>query len=201
MILGLVGEHGKIEKIFMEISSFPHKRINVIGTTSSGKSTLAGALGMRLAIPYIELDALYWNPNWAGTDDESFREKVETAIRSPRWVVAGNYSRVRNLIWSKAEAIVWLDYPFSVVFWRLLTRTVRRAVTQEELWNGNRDKFWRHLKLWSDESLFKWLFKTYWRRKREIPLQLQQREYQHLQVFHFKSPCETERWLDRLAIQ
>lgn len=185
----------------MEKLHFPHKRIAVIGTTGAGKSTLARLLASRLAIPYIELDALYWNPNWVGTEDEIFRERVETAICLPGWVLAGNYSRVRNLVWSKAEAIIWLDYSFPVVFWRLLTRTICRAVTQEELWNGNREKFWWHLKLWSDESLFNWLFKTYWRRKREIPLQLRQQENQHLKVFHFISPRETEEWLNCLMVE
>ena len=112
--------------------------------------------------------------------------------------MAGNYSRVRDLIWERAELIIWLDYSFPLIFWRLLTRTIRRAVTQEELWNGNRETFWGHLKLWSQDSLFNWLFKTYWRRKREIPILLARPEYVHLKSIRFKHPRETEEWLETL---
>jgi hypothetical protein len=113
-------------------------------------------------------------------------------------VIAGNYSRTRPITWPRAEAVIWLDYSFPVVFWRLITRTIRRAITQEELWNGNRERFWWHLKLWSDESLIHWLFKTYWRRKHEYPKLFLQPEYAHLDVFHFKHSKETDAWLKNL---
>lgn len=177
---------------------FTHQRIVVIGTTSSGKSTLAESLAKKLGIPYVELDALFWEPNWQEASPLEFRRRVESAIKPDAWVVAGNYSRVRNLIWERAELILWLDYPLPTVFWRLLTRTVCRAVTQEELWNGNRETFWWHLKLWSQESLFHWLFKTYWRRKQEIPILLSLPENRHLKCIHFKHPSETEKWLEKI---
>jgi adenylate kinase family enzyme len=170
----------------------------VIGTTSSGKSTLAQRLAERFGADFIELDALYWQPSWTPAPLEEFRASVEAATRSPSWVVAGNYHVVRDLIWPRAEAVIWLDYSFPVIFWRLLRRTIRRGWTQEELWNGNREKFWWHLKLWSNESLFYWLFKTYWRRKRETPILLTFPEHTHLHLIHLRSPRETEEWLASL---
>ena len=170
----------------------------VIGTTSSGKSTLAKALAEKLFLDFIELDALHWEPNWRMAEIGVFRTRVESALQSNTWVVAGNYHVVRDLVWARAQAVIWLDYPFPIVFWRLLTRTIRRAVTREELWNGNRETFWEHLKLWSEDSLFHWLFKTYWRRKREIPRLLEMREYKHLKAFHFKHPREAEEWINSI---
>ncbi len=181
------------------MNPFPYKRIVVIGTTSSGKSTLAKNLADKLSLDFIELDALHWEPNWHEAEDDIFRERVDAATRAEGWIVAGNYHIVRDLIWSRAEALIWLDYSFPLVFWRLTYRTVRRAITREELWNGNREKFWWHLKFWSDESLFRWLFKTYWRRKREIPMELSKSEHAHLKIFHFTSPKETEDWLNSIG--
>lgn len=176
-------------------SLFPYRQLVVIGTTSSGKSTLAKQISDRLGLDFVELDALHWQANWTPATLEVFRERVETATSAKSWVVAGNYHVVRDLIWPRAEAVVWLDYPFPVVFWRLLRRTIRRSWRQEELWNGNREKFWWHLKLWSEESLFHWLFKTYWRRKREIPMLLALPEHAHLKLIHFQSPREADKWL------
>lgn len=178
---------------------FPHQRLVVVGTTSSGKSTLAAKLSEKLACDFIELDALHWEANWKAADVQDFRNRVREAVQAPAWVAAGNYSVVRDLIWPQAQAVIWLDYPLPLVFWRLLTRTIRRAVTREELWNGNRESFWWHLKIWSEESLFHWLFKTYWRRKREIPILLQQPQHMHLCLYQFKSPREADQWLKSLS--
>jgi adenylate kinase family enzyme len=181
------------------MNTFPYKRMVVIGTTSSGKSTLAKQIADTFGLDFIELDALYWEPNWKAAETDTFRERVEHATEAEKWIVAGNYSKVRDIVWSRAEAVIWLDYPFPIVFWRMLIRTIRRGVTQEELWNGNREKFWWHLKLWSDDSLFKWLFKTYWRRKRETPILLSQLENTHLKAIHFKHPREAQKWLEEIS--
>lgn len=181
------------------MESFPYHRIVVVGATSSGKSTLAKRLAEKIGGDFIELDALHWEPNWVEAKPEDLRERVKTATSSQVWVVAGNYHAVRDVIWAKAEVIIWLDYSLLLIFWRLLTRTVRRWITQEELWNGNRETFWWHFKIWSDDSLFHWLFKTYWRRKREYPIFFAQPENSHLKVIHFKNPSEMESWFSKVA--
>jgi len=177
---------------------FPYRRMAVIGATGSGKSTLAERLANKLGLDFIELDALHWERNWTEAPVEVFRLRVEKAVQAQAWVVAGNYHVVRDQVWPSAESIIWLDYPFPVVFWRLTIRIIRRAVTREVLWNENVETFWPHLRLWSDKSLFKWLFKTYWRRKREYPQLLAQPGHQHLRVFRFRTPHETEEWLATL---
>ncbi len=183
------------------MNTFPHRRIAVVGTTSSGKSTLAERLARKIGADYIELDAFYWEPNWTPATALDFFIRTKETIQAETWVAAGNYRLVRNLIWDKAEAVIWLDYPFHIVFWRLLKRTLRRAVTQEELWNGNREKFWGHLKLWSEESLFHWLFKTYWRRKQEYPMLFSLPQNAHLKIIHFKHPKEMEDWLGNMSLR
>jgi adenylate kinase family enzyme len=182
-------------------SEFSYNKIVVVGTTSSGKSTLAGRLAKKIGGDFIELDALHWEPNWVEAPDEVFRQRVETAINSQVWVVAGNYHIVRDVVWQRAEAIIWLDYPFHTVFWRLLSRTIRRVATKEKLFSGNIENGWMHLKLWSEESLFHWLFKTYWRRKREYPLLFALPQNAHLKIIHFKHPRETEDWLKNMSLQ
>lgn len=175
--------------------NFPYKRIVVIGTTSSGKSTIAERIAKRLNLDFIELDALHWETNWQGAPLEVFRERVETATRSERWIVAGNYHVVRDLIWPKAEVIIWLDYSLRRIFWQLTRRTFKRWWYQEELWNGNRERLLLHFKIWSQESLFHWLFKTYWRRKRETPELLAMPEHKHLELIRLKHPKQAEEWI------
>jgi len=178
--------------------SFPYNRIVIVGTTSSGKSTLAEQLANKFDYNFIELDALYWEPNWMGAPPQIFRERVEKATRAERWVAAGNYHIVRDLIWSRAEAVVWLDYSLWRIFSQLIRRTFKRWWKKDLLWGTNYEKLSKHFKLWSQESLFHWLFRTYWRRKREYPRLFTISKNRHLEVICFKDPKETAEWLNSL---
>jgi len=171
-------------------------RIVVIGVTGSGKTTLAGQLSHRLDLPHIELDALHWEENWTPVPKNRFRQKVQAALAGEYWVVDGNYSKVRDLIWPRAQTLIWLDYSLSFILWRQISRGLRRIVTREKLWNNNRET-WR--KFFSRDSLILWAIKTHPRRRREIPQLLKQAEHAHLQTIHLRSAKETEEWLARLA--
>ncbi len=116
-------------------------RINVVGSTGSGKTALARRISERLGIPYVELDAIRHGPGWTEMPDHLFREKVSIALSDDTWVVDGNYHVLRDVVWPKASTIIWLDYTMRVVAWRLFSRTLRRNLTGEVLWNGNRERF------------------------------------------------------------
>lgn len=178
------------------MTPFPYQRVVIIGVTSSGKSTLAETLAKRFDMSFIDLDALHWEPGWQEAQAEIFRSRVEKAIEARRWAIAGNYRGVRDITWLKADAVIWLDYPFLTVLWQLTRRTLKRWWTHELLWGTNYESLWNHAKLWSEESLFHWLVKTYWRRKREYTLLLSQPEHQHLKVIRLKHPKETQEWLE-----
>ncbi|MCL4530700.1 MAG: adenylate kinase [Chloroflexi bacterium] len=182
------------------MQSFPFKRIVVVGTTSSGKSTLAKKLADEFALDFIELDALHWGPNWTEAPNDVFRARVETAACAERWIVAGNYQIVRDIIWPRAEGIIWLDYSLWTIFRQLTRRTFTRWWTRELLWGTNRENLLIHFKLWSDDSLYHWLFKTYWRRKREYSMLFSQPEYAHLKIIQLKSPKETEEWVGQFLV-
>ena len=179
--------------------NFLLRRIVVVGTISSGKSTIAKRLAEKLALNFIELDALHWEQGWIETPDETFRARAEEATRISDWVVEGNYHRVRDIIWPRAEAIIWLDYSLPLIFWRLTYRIFKRAITRELLWGKNIEPFWIQFKIWSEDSLYHWLFKTYWRRKREYPQLFMQPSYAHLKIFCFKSPRQVDNWLASMS--
>src|SRR5687768_13420816 len=103
------------------------RRIHVIGTSCSGKSTFAAALAARVGLPHVELDALHWEPDWVEVPDDIFRSRVTDLVATEGWVVDGNYSVVRDMVWARADTIVWLDYRFPLVFGRALRRTAGRV--------------------------------------------------------------------------
>jgi adenylate kinase family enzyme len=172
-------------------------RIVIIGTTGSGKTTLGENLGRVLAIQPTDLDALNWENDWQAAPPETFEQRVTDVVNRERWIISGNYSRVRDLIWSQADTIIWLDYPFHVNLWRLSKRTWGRVTGKKLLWNTNNRETWG--RIIGKDSIIRWFFQTYNRRKRETPLLLAQPEYQHIQVIHHQHPRDTERFLKELA--
>ncbi len=170
-------------------------RIVVVGNTSSGKTTLAGRLAGRLGYPHVELDALYWDPGWTPVPKELFRQRVAAALAGDRWVVDGNYSKARDISWSRADTVIWLDFPLALIMWRLLRRTVRRVATREALWNSNRESFRRAFM--SRDSLFLWALRTHRRKRRDYTALLSDGgEYSHLNVVRLCSPRAVEQWLE-----
>lgn len=113
------------------------QRVLVIGSSGSGKSTVARTIAHRLAVPHIELDALFHGPGW--TQRATFVEDVDHATSTPAWVADGNYSPVRDLLWSRADTVVWLDLPRWLVEWQVIRRSFSRWLARETLWNGNRE--------------------------------------------------------------
>jgi adenylate kinase family enzyme len=169
------------------------RRVVVGGSTGSGKSTYARALAKKMGVPLIELDAMRHGPNWTETPDDRFRELVAARTSADAWVVDGNYSMTMDLTWGRADTFVWLDYPLRVILWRLFVRTNRRIIRREVLWNGNRERFANAYL--SRQSLYVWVFRTFWRRRRNWPRWLAE-GYRHLDAHRFRTPGEAERWLE-----
>ncbi|MBN2566166.1 MAG: adenylate kinase [Candidatus Eisenbacteria bacterium] len=141
------------------------QRIMVVGTSCSGKTTLARCVAATLDVPHVELDALHWGPGWSQCPLDEFREVVREHTRGSRWVVDGNYGKVRDIVLARATDAIWLNYSFPVVFGRALSRTGRRVVSGEELFGGNRETF--RSAFLSGDSIPWWVLRTYRGRKRE----------------------------------
>lgn len=184
--------------MFRNSTTFPKpgNRIAVIGATGSGKTTLAQRLGDILDLPVIELDALHWMPGWTEKPWPEIRTDLDRMTRQDRWITDGNYSQVRDLIWPRADTIIWLDYPFLSIFLRLFIRTLKRVFLKVELWNGNRERFRENFL--SRDSLFVWLVTSFPKPRKNYPLAFQEPQHAHLQVLRFTHPRQTERWMKTL---
>jgi adenylate kinase family enzyme len=165
----------------------------VVGTSGSGKTTLAHRLAQQLGIPHVELDALHWGPNWTPAPPDVFRERAAEALSGQAWATDGNYSTVRDIVWKRADTVVWLDYSLPVVMGRVTWRTLRRSIRREELWSENRERL--REALLSRDSIVWWALRTYRRRKKEYPHLFSQPAYAHLRVIHLRSPRSAREWL------
>ena len=176
-------------------------RISVIGTSSTGKSTLAEHLATLIDGAYIELDALFWLPGWQESTAEDFQTKVRAATTaSPRWAVSGNYfsKGIPEITWAEGDTIIWIDLPFRTLFPRLLRRTYRRWRDNELLWGTNRENVWEHFKLWSNDSLPGYVIRNHRRGRRRQAERFADPRWSHLQRHHLRSPAEVTQFLDQV---
>jgi adenylate kinase family enzyme len=172
------------------------RRISVIGTTASGKSTLAVALAVRLGVPHIELDGVEHQANWTQIPRAQFRAIVAARIAGDGWVTDGNYKIVRDLIWARADTVIWLDYPMVVPLWRVTWRTFWRMARRVELWNGNREQWRRVL---NRDNLWFYILRTHRRRRRDFAALVAQPDHAHLAMLRLRSPRATARLLASLT--
>ncbi|MCT9008727.1 adenylate kinase [Streptomyces rhizosphaerihabitans] len=171
------------------------ERILVVGVTGAGKSTLARAVSSRLCLPYHEMDALYFNgPGWAVNDQ--LTEDVSGLAAGPRWIVDSlGYPEVRDLLWTRADTVIWLDYSRHVVMPRILRRSIRRTVTREVVFGGNRET-WREW-LRRDHPVW-WSWSQHGPRHDEVERRTLDPAFAPLDTLRFGHPDETAAWVASL---
>lgn len=171
-----------------DLESWFVRRVSVVGVSGSGKSTLARELAARLGVPHVELDAIFHQPGWQPLPAQQFAQRVSAAVAGDGWVIDGNYSAVQQLIWYRADTVIWLDLPRHTVMQRIVRRTLRRVATGEELWNGNRER-WRNLLTWDpEESVISWSWHHYGTYRDRYAAAMQDPVYRHLDFIRITKP-------------
>ena len=174
------------------------RRVSVIGASGSGKTTVGCALAARLGVPFVEMDELHWTQaDWELPPLEEFRARVDEATQGASWVVDGSYGKARDIVWSRADTVVWLDLPFPLMLARTVRRTLARMRGGEPLWGIQRESF--RSAFFSRDSLVLYLIRTQRRRARTYREWLGRPEYRHLRLIHVHSPLEVDRFLAQAA--
>lgn len=161
-------------------------RFVAVGTSGSGKTAFANSLSKAMGCPHIELDRLYWGPNWVAVPPENFETAVRASTAGDSWVADGNYSAVRDVLWSRATHIVWLNFDRFTVFSRVFWRTVSRGVMRTELFNGNRESL--RMAFFSKESVLLWSLTTFSKNRTKFQLLRKDPKFAHLQWTEITAP-------------
>jgi adenylate kinase family enzyme len=175
------------------------RRVSVVGNSGSGKSTVARELALVLGGPYLELDGVFHQPGWVPLPEDEFRGVVAAAAAGDRWVMDGNYSAVRPLVWARADTVVWLDLPRRTVMRQVIRRTLRRAVTRQELWNGNREPLRNFLTWVPEDSVISWAWHNHAKYQHRYAVAAADPAYAHLTFIRLTSRRAIARFLTESA--
>ena len=175
------------------------RRILILGRTGSGKTTLARELAAAIDVPHVELDALYFGPGFTTVPLPVLRERTTAAIAAERWVTDGNKSAVRDLVWPRADTIVWLDYPVGVSLWRLGKRALWRTSVLKTEASQTGDKAGLPKQMLSAAKGVLTALRSHRGQRRTYPKMFAEPQNRHLAVVRLRSPRATRRWLARVA--
>ena len=172
-------------------------KINVIGTSGSGKTTFGRDLADNLGIPFVEMDAIFWGPNWTFPEDDELFQRLAAALVGESWVLDGNYTRTLPIKWEKVDTVIWLDFSFPRTLYQALVRATARVITGEELWPGTGNKeFFR--KLFSRDSIVWWTIKTHRRNRKKFTKYMKLDEFSFIKFIRLRSPAKAEYLLQKI---
>ena len=112
------------------------KRIHIIGSVASGKTTLAKKLSTQLGIPYYELDNIVWKRGVTEDRRRTEQERevyLETIIQSEKWIIEGvhNEDWVANSFY-EADVIIFLNTPYAIRTFRIIKRYIKQTLGIEK---------------------------------------------------------------------
>ena len=167
------------------------RRIAILGSAGTGKSTLTRRLGELTGLSVIHLDALYWHPGWVATPDEEWDSIVKEIASQETWITDGNYGRTMEPRLERADTVLFLDFPRVVCRWRVLKRWLQyRGTTRPDLAPGCPERLSWEFVLWI------W---NYSKRSRPRVVQRIEDHSADTEVIVLRSQKEIDRFLIRLA--
>lgn len=163
----------------------------MIGTSGSGKTTFGRKLANVLDLPFIEMDAVFWGPDWYFPPDKEFFPRLSEMLEGEKWVLDGNYTRTIGFKWDRVQVVVWLNFSFARTLYQAVKRASGRLFDQEELWPGTGNR--ENLKmLFSKDSIILWTIQGYHRHVKRNIGYINAEEYSQIKFHRIRSPKDAE---------
>ena len=165
------------------------QRILVVGPCGAGKSTLASEISKRLGIRVFHMDQLNWQPGWVESSEDAIRERLAAITAADRWIIDGTYGGTLRDRLSRADTVVYLDYPISLCAARLLRRIwTYRGRTRPDMTEGCPERY--------DLSFM--IYALRWNSGPRLRLESRLKGHED-KVIRFRSPDALQHWLDSLS--
>jgi len=171
------------------------QKIVIFGLPGTGKTTLAARLARLLDLPCHDLDQVLFTSDGA-LPLEEFRTRAAALTRTAGWIVDGNYAKLADVTWHRADTVIWLDYPLPLIVARVTRRNLRRLAGRESAPGGGFG--WRRA-FFSRKSVLANAIRKYLRNRGRYADQLAGIPQPGVQVLRFRTPAQAEHWLTAIS--
>ncbi|GAA0349282.1 DNA topology modulation protein [Bacillus horti] len=169
------------------------KKVMLIGSGGSGKSTLSRRLGEVTTLPVYHLDSLFWKPDWVPTEDIEWDEIQAELSQLDEWIIDGNYGRTMDIRMEAADTIIFFDFPRWLTIYRVIKRRVKyHGKTRPDMTVGCPEKL--------DLEFLKWIW-NFRRDKRPAILDKLEKYSSEKNVIIFQRPAEVTAFLKQLKLK
>jgi adenylate kinase family enzyme len=177
------------------------KRVVVVGGSGSGKTSFARELASRLGLRHLEMDSVFHQHGWADDAPPEFLPTLDRFTAGDGWVVDGNYAGhgMRDVVWPRADTIVWLDVPRWTAMTRVVRRTLGRIFTREKLWGAVREPFTNLYSLDPSRNIMVWTWSRHQQTRETFEEALADGDWSHATVHRLRTSAEVSRFLDSLT--
>lgn len=166
------------------------KRIMIVGSGGTGKSTLAKELGSVLSLPIYHLDFYYWRPGWIPTPKKEWDEFVSRLANKTLWIIDGNFNRTMDIRLNQADTVIFLDYSrWSCLYGVIKRRFMYHGQTRPDLNEGCAEKL--------DWEFIRWVWG--FEKKQAPKLREKLHKIDDKQLYHFRNRKQLQKWLANLS--
>ena len=176
-------------------SKFPYKRTIVFGSTGIGKTTMVKQIAEEFSLPVIDIDSLRREAGKSDSPEETFSQLVSESVKGDTWIIDGSYTSVQEIVWPRAEAIVWLDFSFWVFLSRLIKRSLYRIFIRKK---SEKPIKGRYQPTGERASNYLHVIFTRKQRQKQYFAALYNSKYTHLHIIRLSSPEDVTIWFDLL---
>ncbi|OBZ17840.1 DNA topology modulation protein [Bacillus sp. FJAT-26390] len=166
------------------------KKIILIGSGGSGKSSLAHKLGDSLAIDVYHLDAMFWKPGWKATPKDEQKTVQQELVNRGSWIIDGNYNGTMDIRLQAADTIIFLDLSKWLCLYRVIKRRVQyRNKKRSDMAEGCEERISLHF--------LKWVW-DYPKKQKPVVSEKLQRLSQEKEVIILKTPKDVRGFLEKV---
>lgn len=177
------------------VMSEKFNRIAIIGVSGSGKSTLARKLAANYSLPLVELDKFLFDEQGQKRNTDLFLADVKKAVSGKQWIVEGISYKMADLVWPKADFVIWLDLPLRTMWPRVFWRSLQRLITRGSMPSGHPVKFSSEF---GRHGIVRNLHKIYANIHDQYPKHFDKAEKGKVNLIRINSRKELDRWLESL---
>jgi len=171
------------------------RKIALFGPTATGKTTLARRLSAESGYLHTDLDDLLFTPD-GPLSLEEFRRQAAEVTSGDEWIVEGNFSKLADVVWHRAEVLVWLDFPLPLIVYRIVRRSLRQLTGREDSAQARRLTWSKAF--FDRRSLLRTAIRKYRNNRPRYALQVSETAALGVDVIRLRRPREVERWTSGL---
>ncbi|MET8275848.1 adenylate kinase [Streptomyces sp. NPDC005096] len=113
------------------------------------------------------------------------------------WIVEGNFSKLADVVWHRADTLVWLDFPLPLILYRIVRRSLRQLAGRDDSAQA-RSLTWSAA-FFARRSLLRTAIRKYRTNRPRYARQVSETAAMGVEIVRLRSPRDVQLWKKETA--